>query len=541
MMDARLDDLVRFYALLNVLEKRLGGKRELTECNGKMSWPRRGVYFFTEKDEERSDTGTGARIVRVGTHALTDGARTTLWKRLSQHRGVARTGGGNHRVSIFRLIVGTALIERDRLDFPTWDSRRSSAPPEIRAAELDMECAVSKEIGAMQFLWLSIDDEPGEDSGRGYIERNTIALLSNFEKEPIDVPSRNWLGHHCNRPRVRSSGLWNSNHVDETYDPALLDRLERYIGEVRCDGRNTHTERIIELLARSPSLNDDEIAKKLRIEPRQTVNQICRRLDSHGVLERSTGSAGKIINTLTGTPTTSGRKPAPSPAPARTPVLGADNALTPERFEKTLLVIPCSKSKVEGSAPRVCNTRLTEKLPSALAAELKEARKNVAQKTLIDESTLMSAWRRYDGSLYRAASGALGDLLSEGMRIIILSGGYGALLAEEPIGDYSAALKPSWWPNRLLQRVLLAYAESQGISSVRAFASATSPYFRVLNSVRWRDAGIEDALLVAPEAQTGGTLKSPASIGEALTALRDRDLYAGWRSSYGLGLDIYGS
>jgi len=34
---------------------------------------------------------------------------TTLWARLSQHRGSAKSGGGNHRCSIFRLLVGRAL------------------------------------------------------------------------------------------------------------------------------------------------------------------------------------------------------------------------------------------------------------------------------------------------------------------------------------------------------------------------------------------------------------------------------------------------
>jgi hypothetical protein len=112
MKDARLDDLLRFYRFLGALEERLGGTRALAQCTGKMSWPRRGVYFFTEEGEGRSDTGGGPRIVRVGTHALKAGAQTTLWNRLSQHRGVVRSGGGNHRGSIFRLIVGTALIER---------------------------------------------------------------------------------------------------------------------------------------------------------------------------------------------------------------------------------------------------------------------------------------------------------------------------------------------------------------------------------------------------------------------------------------------
>jgi hypothetical protein len=227
----RLDDLERFYRILGVLEERLGGARLLSECSGRLHWPQRGVYFFMEQGEGRSDTGAGPRIVRVGTHALKNGSQTTLWKRLSQHRGTGRSGGGNHRGSIFRLIVGTALMEREGHGCPTWDDRRSAAPADIRAGELLLEREVSKTIGAMPFLWLDIGDEPGEASERGYIERNAIALLSNYGREPIDPPSPHWLGRYCNRPRVRESGLWNANHVDERHDADFLNRFEQRVRE----------------------------------------------------------------------------------------------------------------------------------------------------------------------------------------------------------------------------------------------------------------------------------------------------------------------
>lgn len=225
----RLEDLRRFYRILGELEGRTGGKRLLSECSGKLAWPQRGVYFFMEEGEVRSDSGVGPRIVRVGTHALTSGSRTTLWKRISQHRGTSRSGGGNHRGSIFRLIVGTALMKRDGHVCPSWDDRTSTASAEIRAGEYALECAVSNVIGAMRFLWLAIADEPGSSSERGHIERNSIALLSNCGKEPLDPPSPGWLGHCCNRPLVRTSGLWNNNHVEESYDPAFLDRLEQLV------------------------------------------------------------------------------------------------------------------------------------------------------------------------------------------------------------------------------------------------------------------------------------------------------------------------
>jgi hypothetical protein len=226
----RIDDLQRFYAALSILQQRSGGTQTLAVCSGRMKWPQRGVYFFSELGEERSHSGSGLRVVRVGTHALKTHSRTRLWNRLSQHRGYSQSGSGNHRGSIFRLIVGQSLIAQHGYRFPMW-GEGSNAPKEVRIAEMPLECEVSRVVGAMPFLWLAIDDEAGPASLRGYIERNSIALLSNFGKEPLDAPSSTWLGHHCDRSRVRGSGLWNSDHVDGVYDRNFLDILEQLVGK----------------------------------------------------------------------------------------------------------------------------------------------------------------------------------------------------------------------------------------------------------------------------------------------------------------------
>ena len=167
----------------------------LKDCSGKMNWPRRGVYFFLESGQNRCNSGVGPRVVRVGTHALKSGSRSTLWGRLSQHRGTVRSGGGNHRGSIFRLTVGAALIRRDGYVCPTWGSG-NSASKDVRESEQPLERVVSATLGNMPLLWLMVDDKPGPDSLRGYIERNSIALLSNWQREPIDLPSPDWLGQY---------------------------------------------------------------------------------------------------------------------------------------------------------------------------------------------------------------------------------------------------------------------------------------------------------------------------------------------------------
>jgi hypothetical protein len=231
MNSERREHLLQFYSILDHLEQEIGGERKLTDCSGRMEWPMRGVHFFREQGEVRSDTGAGPRIVRVGTHALKDGSRTKLWTRLSQHRGPS-DGRGNHRGSIFRLIVGAALIRRDKLQFPTWGIG-NTANSNIRGGEVTLERKVSEVIRSMSFLWLPIGDEPGPNSRRGYIERNAIALLSNYGKSPLDPPSQSWLGHYSNRERIRASSLWNQSHVDEACDAAFLNILDDLVSAVR--------------------------------------------------------------------------------------------------------------------------------------------------------------------------------------------------------------------------------------------------------------------------------------------------------------------
>lgn len=230
----RLSDIRGFYGALYDLKKRVGGFRTLAACDGRMDWPRRGVYFFFEEGEVRSDSGSGLRVVRVGTHALKGGSRTTLWKRLRNHKGT-KSGHGNHRGSIFRKLVGSALARRESdLRCETWEDNTRPLGS-VKASEHKLECAVSEYIGAMPFLWLEVDDKPSPGSLRGFIERNSIALLSNYDvsrSDAIDPSSRKWLGKRSDREKVRQSGLWNSNHVDAEYDPSFLSKLAKLVSQM---------------------------------------------------------------------------------------------------------------------------------------------------------------------------------------------------------------------------------------------------------------------------------------------------------------------
>ncbi|MCY3690484.1 MAG: hypothetical protein OXH30_00575, partial [Chloroflexi bacterium] len=138
---------------------------------------------------------------------------------------------GNHRGSVFRKLIGEALIRRDCLTngADTW-GRGNTAPRDVRDVERPIEMAVSRYIGAMPFLIVPVLDAPGPDSKRGYIERNAIALLSAYNTADADTPSPQWLGCHSSRERVRRSGLWNNDHVNEDYSPEFLNVLAELFG-----------------------------------------------------------------------------------------------------------------------------------------------------------------------------------------------------------------------------------------------------------------------------------------------------------------------
>ena len=231
---SRAADVDRLYGLFADLTERTGGMRRLGDCTGYMDWPERGVYFFFAADETRESTDQ-PRLARIGTHAVSAGSGTSLWDRLRTHRGAKSgtyEGGGNHRGSVFRKRVGEAMIERDGRhdEYPHW-GEGSGASRERRLAELDHERRVSRYVRDLPFLWVEIDDEPSPESDRALVERNAIALVSNYENDSIDPRDDGWLGRESPRREISESGLWNIDHIDERYDGTFLDRFADAVEE----------------------------------------------------------------------------------------------------------------------------------------------------------------------------------------------------------------------------------------------------------------------------------------------------------------------
>jgi len=79
----------------------------------------------------------------------------------------------------------------------------------------------------------------------------------------------------------------------------------------------THEEQIIEYLQRiQGGIDDDMLSFATRIEPRQQVNAICRRLAAHGLVQRRKVD-GKIQNFwVGGKPLKPGKNPTPTASEA---------------------------------------------------------------------------------------------------------------------------------------------------------------------------------------------------------------------------------
>lgn len=222
----RIDNVKRLYNnVYNVAEK-TGGIKLFKDCDGKKYWPQKGLYFIFDMSESCFIAQKPNKIIRIGTHAVSKGSKSTLWHRLKTHKGL-NNGGGAHRSSVFRLHIGNALINKHNLHFPTW-AIGQSASMETRKTEEELEQLVSEYISKLGIVVLDIDDPSSATSDRAIIEKNTIALLSCINYS-FDFSSTNWLGHYSNKQEIRKSSLWNVNYCNSDFDNVLFTLLDKYV------------------------------------------------------------------------------------------------------------------------------------------------------------------------------------------------------------------------------------------------------------------------------------------------------------------------
>jgi hypothetical protein len=211
----RVRDMQRLYILINSLQE-TGKVFPLCKLNDQ-KLPKQGVYLFIDM-KEINLLGKPGRIVRIGTHAISSGSRSTLRNRLKTHLG-PKDGTGNHRSSIFRLHVGQALFSSLRISDcnETWGADKP-ATSDLIVFERHHEKLVTEYLANLLVCIIPVLDSASRFSLRALIEKQIISLYSeNFLF--LETPSCQWLGRHSHKTIIASSGLWNLQHVGSTYDP----------------------------------------------------------------------------------------------------------------------------------------------------------------------------------------------------------------------------------------------------------------------------------------------------------------------------------
>jgi len=308
----------------------------------------------------------------------------------------------------------------------------------------------------------------------------------------------------------------------------------------------TNAERILTALRAESGLTDGELRQRTGIEPHQQVNQICRRLERDGRLRRIERADGRIGNYLADDTAAPQHVTAPSPKRPASPIAKATQidagqpkaASALPTVTDTLIILPCSGRKVIGgtSAP---GPSVVDLLGSELAERLVEARHRVGASAALEETRLLSAWRRYNGTLYEAAGNRLASAVAAGVPILILSGGYGLVLAEEPIGMYNRRFSLRDWPRQLIEECLAAAAKSLGVRTVVAFCARTTDYAQVIRRASWSKYGIDAWLASADmDGRDGAQVFVPRASGQAVAAFLNGEFDEHWRSTDGVDVRL---
>lgn len=292
-------------------------------------------------------------------------------------------------------------------------------------------------------------------------------------------------------------------------------------------------------------MTDDQIRRHSGIEPHQQVNQICRRLAADGQIVRRPRRDGMIVNLAVSSP--DGMEDSPvtrdvagnhGPAPRPEGATSAASWVIKADPQVSLLVLPCSARKAHHAVAGPSGVGATSLLPQPLASELSQARHRNTAQIGLDESSLVPAIHVYDGTLYQEGRGGIVTSQREGAHVAIISGGYGLVMADEPIGRYDQVFRPSMWPRRLVGRCLADIAGQLRVARVLGFLSSSTAYAEVFRSAPWPES-VDEAVLVSPQRSTAGAqVKAPRALGQALVTLSiDGGISSSWRSSDGLRLE----
>jgi len=203
-----------------------------------------------------------------------------------------------------------------------------------------------------------------------------------------------------------------------------------------------------------------------------------------------------------------------------------DEALRHLEPGRCMLIITCSARKQPGGQPPA------DADDNHWAPQFRDARARVLASSRLDMTRVLPAWRRYTGTFYQHANPALADAVARG-HVLIVSGGYGILCADELIGWYDRQLNLADWPRSLLESALIGEVHRRGLDTAVAFASATTGYAKLLHRVAWREAGITARLVTVTGVSGGAMAEVPRRLGQAFSAF-----WTGQHDSYPSGMTV---
>ena len=310
----------------------------------------------------------------------------------------------------------------------------------------------------------------------------------------------------------------------------------------------TNREQVLALIRSEPGLTDRAIRERTGIEPHQQVNQICRTFAAQGLIQRTAGPDGLLINIPANVPVGRDLQSAIRQVPAAigSPGKGRhsrdvrveEGRLPRLEFSDTLFVVPCSgwkdRTRMTGASE---GFSVLDSLPAQVSDDLRHQRAKNASEARVDKSVLLPAYKRYTGHLYNAADSPAGNafetLMRAGAEILIISGGYGVVHAREPIGWYNGVFCNADWSNSLISRCLAAYADTSGSKIVIGLFSKSGDYAKAFCKTHWPET-VERVCLVTPisPSRSGTQVTVPRATGEALAAIaRGELLSTDWTSS----------
>ncbi|RSN07033.1 hypothetical protein DMC63_36035 [Streptomyces sp. WAC 05977] len=184
--------------------------------------------------------------------------------------------------------------------------------------------------------------------------------------------------------------------------------------------------------------------------------------------------------------------------------------LTAIEPSESLIVLGPSKAKNRGGdAPAGSDALWPE--------PMLRARTEVLTRSKVDGGGLRPAWLRYTGNFYRNVGGALGEAAASG-RLLILSGGYGILRADEPISSYDRKLKLGDWPPGVLEDAVLGEARRIGAANVVTFVSASADYAKLARRIPWHTTEIGGVLVTIDFHGGGAQVEVPRRLAQAFGA-----------------------